>query len=82
MVVWVLAIALPLTTLAKITSFIIILVFLLVNVSLIKILSKEDKIPLKAMPIQTWIPYAATLMCLLFLSVQVYQLTIGSAISH
>jgi APA family basic amino acid/polyamine antiporter len=82
MVVWVLAIALPLTTLAKITSFIIILVFLLVNVSLIKILSKEHKTPQKAMPIQTWIPYAATLMCLLFLSVQVYQLTIGSAISH
>ncbi|MFT6153456.1 MAG: amino acid transporter [Bermanella sp.] len=88
-VVWVLAVALPLTTLAKITSFVIILVFLLVNVSLIKILSKEARIlqnpiPIdtKAMPIKTWVPYVATLMCLLFLSVQVYQLIMESAISH
>jgi APA family basic amino acid/polyamine antiporter len=81
-VVWLLAVALPLGTLAKITSFIIILVFLLVNLSLIKILKTEESLPDKAMEIKSWIPYVGTVMCLLFLSVQTYQVSMGSALSH
>ena len=80
--VWVLATNLDLTTLAKITSFIIILVFLLVNVALIKILRSETHKPEKAMTVSVWIPYSAAAMCLLFLGVQIYQLSLGAAISH
>ncbi len=82
-IVWLLAVALPLETLAKITSFIIILVFLLVNISLIKILYKEKEVPAKAMKINNWVPVLATLMCLIFLGVQTLQLvTNGSIAGH
>ena len=81
--VWVLSINFDLTTLAKITSFIIILVFLLVNISLIKILKKERIHPEKAMKVNKWVPYVASAMCMLFLSVQIYQMiSSGNAISH
>lgn len=80
--VWVLATHLDLTTLAKITSFIIILVFLMVNLALIKILRGETHKPEKAMKVSVWIPYSAAAMCLLFLGVQIYQLSLGAAISH
>lgn len=80
--VWVLATHLDLTTLAKITSFIIILVFLMVNLALIKILRGEIHKPEKAMKVSVWIPYSAAAMCLLFLGVQIYQLSLGAAISH
>ncbi len=80
--VWVLATNLDLTTLAKITSFIIILVFLMVNLALIKILRGEIHKPEKAMKVSVWIPYSAAAMCLLFLGVQIYQLSLGAAISH
>jgi amino acid transporter len=73
-VIWVLAVALPLVTLAKITSFIIITVFLIVNMSLIKLLKQEKSVPEKALAIQAWVPYAATFMCLFFLGVQLLQL--------
>jgi amino acid transporter len=73
-VIWVLAVALPLITLAKITSFIIITVFLIVNISLIKILRQESFVPEKAMVIQAWVPFAAAFMCLFFLGVQLLQL--------
>lgn len=82
--VWVLATNLDLTTLAKITSFIIIVVFLLVNIALIRILHKE-KMGLekddKAMNVKGWVPYMASAMCLLFLSVQIYQMLSGAAIA-
>lgn len=83
LVVWLLAVALPLETLAKITSFIIIMVFLLVNISLIKILNKEEHVPEKAMKINNWVPVVGTLMCLVFLGVQTLQLvTNAPAIGH
>lgn len=84
-VVWALAVSFDLTTLAKITSFIIILVFLMVNIALIIIHGREQKapetIPAKAMKVKTWVPYLAAAMCVLFLSVQLYQLISGAAIA-
>ena len=79
--VWVLAVNLDLTTLAKITSFIIILVFLLVNIALIKILKKETEKPEKAMKVNVFVPYIAAVMCVLFLSVQIYQLLSNAPIA-
>ena len=79
-VVWVLATQFPLATLAKITSFIIIMVFLLVNISLIKLLKMPecaDTLTAKA-----WVPWVGSLMCLVFLGVQIQQLLQGSGISH
>lgn len=83
-VVWVLATNLDLTTLAKITSFIIIVVFLLVNIALIRILHQEKmglEKDAKAMNVKVWVPYVASAMCLLFLSVQIYQMLSGAAIA-
>lgn len=83
LIVWLLSINFDLTTLAKITSFIIILVFLLVNIALITIMKHETLRPEKAMKVATWVPVIASLMCVLFLTVQVFQLLSGaSAISH
>lgn len=79
-VIWVLATSLDLTTLATITSFIIILVFLLVNVSLIRLASNESEAPVKAMKVRKWIPYTAAIMCTLFLGIQLYQLIFGTGI--
>ena len=83
--VWGLAVNLDLTTLAKITSFIIILVFLMVNIALIIIHNRENKQPElkpeKAMNVIAWVPYVAGAMCVMFLSVQIYQLASGAAIA-
>ncbi len=81
LVVWVLATSLDLTTLAKITSFIILVVFLLVNISLIRLMRKETTIPSNAMAVQSWIPYFAAMMCLLFLGVQIYQMINGALVA-
>lgn len=80
-VVWVLATNFDLTTLAKVTSFIILIVFLLVNISLINILKIETQTPPKAMPVNQWLPYLATAMSLLFLGVQLYQLLKGAGLA-
>jgi len=80
-VVWLLATNFELTTLAKITSFIILLVFLLVNLSLIKIISAEREKPNNAMAVKSWVPYLATVMSLLFLGVQLYQLFKGATLA-
>lgn len=83
LVIWVLATSLDLTTLATITSFIIIVVFLLVNLSLIRLANNEASTPDKAMTVKLWIPYVAAAMCILFLGVQLYQLVFGSgAVGH
>jgi len=79
--VWLLATNFELTTLAKITSFIILLVFLLVNISLIKLLIKESRTPANAMVVITWLPYFATAINLLFLAVQIYQLFKGTVVA-
>jgi amino acid transporter len=84
-VVWFLATNLDLTTLAKITSFIIIVVFLTVNISLIVIHNREVKQPElkpeKSMAVKIWVPYLAAAMCIMFLSVQGYQLLTGAVVA-
>lgn len=80
LVVWFLATNFDLTTLAKVTSFIVLLVFLLVNISLINIIKTETKTPPKAMAVNKWLPYLATAMSLLFLGVQLFQLFIGAVV--
>lgn len=84
-VVWFLATNLDLTTLAKITSFIIIVVFLTVNISLIVIHNREVKQPElkpeKSMAVKIWVPYLAVAMCIMFLSVQGYQLLTGAVVA-
>jgi len=80
-VVWVLATSLDLTTLAKITSFIILVVFLLVNLALIRVVSKETENSEKGMVVKIWVPYAGAVMCLLFLGVQIYQVISGSVLA-
>ncbi len=88
LVVWVLAVALPLATLAKLTSFIIIVVFLLVNVSLIRILKAENaeqqekQTDTKAMKVNPYVPYIASVMCILFLAVQIFALTQNISVGH
>ena len=82
-VVWLLATSLDLTTLAKTTSFIILLVFLMVNVALLKIVRKEGTAPEKAMHVNILVPMLGALMCLVFLGVQVYQVMLGGgSIGH
>jgi len=80
-IVWVLAAALPLTLLAKITSYIIVVVFLLVNLALVRILKKEVEPPSSSMRIGIWVPVVASLMCLLFLGVQTYQILSGGPVA-
>lgn len=84
-IVWLLATNFQLTTLAKVTSFIIILVFLMVNIALIVIHNREkhqpNLKPEKAMKVKPWVPYVAAAMCLMFLSVQTYQLVTGAVVA-
>lgn len=79
-VVWLLATNFHLATLAKITSFIILIVFLLVNLALIRLTSRETMTPDKGMPVKKWVPYVATVMCILFLAAQLYQLSVGTLV--
>jgi len=80
-VVWVLATSFPLATLAKITSFIIIVVFLMVNAALIRLLrAKPVNSALKA---RAWVPYLGAVMCAGFLVIQGIQVfSGGQAITH
>ncbi|MGR6874804.1 APC family permease [Pseudomonas sp. HK3] len=79
LVVWILATNLNLTTLAKVTSFIIIMVFLLVNISLIKLLRTPSDTDTSS--VKVWVPYLGAAMCLVFLSVQLFQLFSGANIA-
>ncbi|RMA82602.1 APC family permease [Umboniibacter marinipuniceus] len=77
-VVWVLASGFELTLLAKITSFIIIVIFFLVNVSLLRLIKRDPS--LEANPL---IPALGALICIGFLASQIYQLfTTGFMVSH
>lgn len=77
-IVWLLATNLDLTNLAKITSFIIIVVFLLVNTALITLHYRGQTGPVKV-----WIPALGVIMCLVFLCLQIVQLlTSGTPIAH
>lgn len=72
LVIWLFAIALPLTTLAKITSFIIIVVFLLMDISLAVILHREKQTgtPPKASQVAIWVPVLAAFLCVALLLLQ------------
>ena len=78
-IVWLLATNLNLTTLAKVTSFIILVVFLMVNIALIKLL--QDPAPQDAAPVKIWVPYLGAIMCFGFLAIQLYQLLSGANIA-
>lgn len=80
-VVWLLATSLNLTTLAKITSFIIIVIFLLVNIALLMVLKRERAAPEGALNIHPIIPVLGAIMSVLFLSVQIYQVLGGGVIA-
>jgi len=80
-VVWVLATSLNLTTLAKITSFIIIVIFLLVNIALLVVMRQERQAPTGALSIHPVVPVFGALMSVMFLSVQIYQVMSGGALA-
>ena len=80
-VVWLLAVVFPLMTLAKITSFIIIVVFLLMHLSLLKLIRDENTAVKKSFKVQVWVPVCGAVMCLLFLVVQVYQLVTQATVA-
>lgn len=80
-VVWILATSFELATLAKVTSFIILLVFLLVNISLIRLVKVEDFYDQNPKSVRKWVPYAGSMMCLMFLGIQVYQVVKGAVVA-
>lgn len=72
-IIYLLAIAFPLTTLAKITSFIIISVFALVNFALLNILRRER--PTTTISVTKFaLPAIGGLLCLALLALQIYGL--------
>ena len=86
-VVWLFAVALPLITLAKITSFIIIFVFMLINMALAKLLINERKAGVaslegEVMSIALSVPVIGVVLCAAFLLLQSYQLIYSTVISH
>lgn len=72
--IWFFAIALPLVTLAKLTSFIIIIVFSLVNVSLLVIYFREYKRSADSGKIKMLVPSVAALLCAGLLILQLSHL--------
>ena len=82
-IVWLLVVLFPLLTLAKITSFIIILVFLLINLSLLKLDSDKPSVAEGELSVASWVPACGAVLCLLFLLIQSYQLIVSTALlSH
>jgi len=67
------ALWLPLVTLAKLTSFAILLVFVLVNLSLIRI-KRFQKPPAGIRVYPTWVPYGGLLLSIGLLSLQILSL--------
>lgn len=74
LVVLVLALWLPLVTLAKATSFVIMVVFALINLSLVRI-KRRDPRPAGIRVYPAWIPLAGFLTATAFVLFQAYQLT-------
>jgi amino acid transporter len=74
LVVLILALWLPLVTLAKATSFIILVVFALINLALVRIKRREPRPNgIKVYPV--WIPVAGFVSTTAFVLFQLYQLT-------
>jgi amino acid transporter len=62
-VVWLLAVLLPLHRLADITSHITLIVFALVNLSLIRIKARDRAIPAGVYIAPRWVPWAGLVSC-------------------
>jgi amino acid transporter len=74
LVVLILALWLPLVTLAKATSFVILVVFALINLALVRIKRREPRPNgIKVYPV--WIPVAGFVSTTAFVLFQLYQLT-------
>lgn len=67
--VWILTIGFPLVTLAKLTSFIILIVFAMVNASLVVVRLRESQVQGR-LPIDILLPAMGTLLCMGFLLMQ------------
>ncbi|MEW6331026.1 MAG: APC family permease [Pseudomonadota bacterium] len=74
LVVLVLSLWLPLVTLAKATSFIVLVVFALINLALVRI-KRRDPRPAGIRVYPAWIPVAGFLSATAFVLFQLYQLT-------
>jgi basic amino acid/polyamine antiporter, APA family len=70
------AVWLPLVTLAKATSFIILVIFTLVNLALIRLRQRPGFVPLSSIP--SW-PILGALLCLVLLSFQLIELLSASS---
>ena len=76
--IWLFAIALPLVSLAKITSFITLTVFLLINTSLLKInLRRREQLKSSLLKSKTILPFLGAISCLLLLIIQLSQYLIN-----
>jgi len=74
LIVLTLALWLPLVTLAKATSFIILVVFALINLSLVRIKRRQPH-PAGIRIYPVWIPVAGFLSAAGFVLFQIYQLS-------
>jgi basic amino acid/polyamine antiporter, APA family len=74
--VLIMALWLPIETLAKATSFLLFLIFSMVNLALWRIKCREDKHPANIIKLPLWVPIAGALSSLLFVIFQVIIETI------
>jgi amino acid transporter len=74
LVVLILSLWLPLVTLAKATSFVVLVVFALINLALVRI-KRRDPHPAGIKVYPAWIPVAGFLSATAFVLFQLYQLT-------
>ena len=70
------ALALPLVTLAKVTSFALLVVFALIGVSLIRLKRREPAAP-GVFSVPIWVPYASVATAIVLLGFQVFDLLPG-----
>jgi amino acid transporter len=64
----------PLATLAKTTSFIILMIFCLVNLALLKLKKRSQGVPSQSMQVPTFVPVIGLLLCLAMLLIQTASL--------
>ena len=76
-VVWILAVLLPLERLADVTSHLTLIVFGLVNLSLIRIKAREQETPAGGYVAPRWAPWAGLLTCVLLTFDDVALLLLG-----
>lgn len=73
-IVLALALFFPLVGLAEATSFIILLVFAILNLALIRIKIRESSVPEGVKSYPTWLPYLALVACLGILGYKIFSL--------